>query len=105
MDFQAVFVLLVLLALVAPVTLPIARSPESGAQTVALCVARTGLMASGALLVVLTVPLTAANRGPDDTGSFVGSYLAALAVTAAYLACERHIATRAGVELATAQEP
>lgn len=105
MNYDAVFIVLALLAITAPLSLVVARSFEVGAELFAISLVRTVLAATGAVLVVCTVPLLSDSVPQGEYGGPVGSFLGALVVLAIGFACERHIATGGAARTETGQKP
>jgi|GEM_PF-2624947 len=105
MNYTAVFVVLFLLAVVTPLSIVMARSFEVGAELFAISLVRTTLAATGAVLVVCTVPLLSASVPEGDYGGPVGSFLGALFVLSIGFTCERHIATGGAARTELGQKP
>ncbi len=89
MDYSLVFVTLFLIAAALSLTYVLVGWDKPAAHFAALCLARTGVMAAGAVLVVVTVPVLSSGVGFE--GSTGGAFLGALVVVAYALACERYV--------------
>jgi hypothetical protein len=105
MNYDAVVITLVLLATAAGISLLVVRSEESGSGVAALALVRTVLAATGAVLVVVTVPVLSAAVPQGEYGPPVGSFLAAVAVLLLGFACEQHIRTVDRVRREEARHP
>ena len=93
MNYDLVLITLLIIAVVVPGSVYLLGWPGPVASFVALVVSRTGVMAAGAVLVVVTVPLLSSS-GPGFEGNAVKSFVGALFVVAICLVCERYAVVR-----------
>ncbi len=92
-NYDLVFITLFLIAAAVPSMVYLLRWPGPIAPFLALTVARTGVMAAGAVLVVVTVPLLS-NQGPGADSNAAAAFMSALLVSAICLGCERSVVVR-----------
>ncbi|WP_323794237.1 hypothetical protein [Nocardioides sp.] len=90
MDNELVFITQLIIAFFVSLIFAIGRSPDRVAHFVALSLARTGVMAAGAVLVVVTVSVVSSS-GPGFEGESGGAFASALLLAAFCLATERHV--------------